>query len=237
MTALLSVPQIFVRPNSARKRADEMKALFAHPDGDHLTMLNVYHAFKSEDAQADAFKWCRDHFLSLRALQSADSVRAQLKRIMERNDLDLVSTPFEDRNYYTNIRRALVAGFFMQVAKKGAQGKSYVTVKDNQDVLIHPSTVLGQDSEWLIYNEFVLTSKNYIRTVTQVKPEWLMVCSEHSSILDNKSFDNDADSICLQELAPIYYDISTFSKGEVKTALERVLDKQKRKIKGESKRR
>lgn len=175
LTALLSVPQIFVRPNSARKRADEMKQLFAHPDGDHLTMLNVYHAFKGPNAQEDPFKWCRDHFLSLRALQSADNVRAQLKRIMERNDLDLVSTPFEDRNYYTNIRRALVAGFFMQVARKSAQGKNYVTVKDNQDVLLHPSTVLGQDSEWLIYNEFVLTSKNYIRTVTQVKPEWLMV--------------------------------------------------------------
>ena len=33
LTALLSVPQVFVRPASARKRADEMKALFAHPDG------------------------------------------------------------------------------------------------------------------------------------------------------------------------------------------------------------
>jgi pre-mRNA-splicing factor ATP-dependent RNA helicase DHX15/PRP43 len=30
-----------------------------------------------------------------------------------------VSTPFEDRNYYTNIRKALVAGFFMQVTWLG----------------------------------------------------------------------------------------------------------------------
>jgi pre-mRNA-splicing factor ATP-dependent RNA helicase DHX15/PRP43 len=27
----------------------------------------------------------------------------------------LVSTPFEDKNYYNNIRKALVAGYFMQV--------------------------------------------------------------------------------------------------------------------------
>ena len=175
LTALLSVPQIFVRPAAARKRADEMKALFAHPDGDHLTMLNVYHAFKSPQAQENPKQWCHDHFLSLRALQSADNVRLQLKRIMETQEVELVSVPFEDKNYYTNIRRALVAGFFMQVAKKEGSSKSYKTVKDDQIVLLHPSTVLQTESEWLLYNEFVLTTKNYIRTVTGVKPEWLLV--------------------------------------------------------------
>jgi len=175
LTALLSVPQIFVRPASARKRADEMKALFTHPDGDHLTMLNVYHAFKGQEAQANPKQWCHDHFLSLRALQSADNVRMQLRRIMETNELELMSTPFEDKKYYENIRRALVSGFFMQVAKREGTGKTYVTVKDDQSVLLHPSTVLGQDSDWVIYNEFVLTTKNYIRTVTAVKPEWLLV--------------------------------------------------------------
>ena len=177
ITSLLSVPQIFVRPVSARKRADEMKNLFAHPDGDHLTLLNVYHAFKGPDAQANPRQWCHDHFLSLRSLQSADNVRQQLQRIMEREEIELVSTPFEDKKYYENIRRALVAGFFMQVAKKESQGKSlYRTVKDNNEpVLLHPSTVLGYESEWVLYNEFVLTSKNFIRTVTSVKAEWLLV--------------------------------------------------------------
>jgi pre-mRNA-splicing factor ATP-dependent RNA helicase DHX15/PRP43 len=175
LTALLSVPQIFVRPASAKKRADEMKALFSHQDGDHLTMLNVYHAFKSPEAQSDPKRWCHEHFLSLRALQSADNVRQQLKRIMEKSELELMSTDFNDKNYYTNIRRALIAGFFMQVAKKDGTGKTYKTVKDDQSVLLHPSTVLAVDSEWVVYNEFVLTTKNYVRTVTSVKPEWLLV--------------------------------------------------------------
>lgn len=41
-----SVPQCFVRPNDVKKQADEAKMRFAHIDGDHLTLLNVYHAFK-----------------------------------------------------------------------------------------------------------------------------------------------------------------------------------------------
>ena len=181
LTALLSVPQIFSRPASARKRADEMKALFAHPDGDHLTLLNAYHAFKGAESRGDAKRWCHEHFLSFRSLSQADNVRQQLKRIMEKNELELMSTPFEDKNYYTNIRRALVSGFFMQVAKKEAAGKTYKTVKDDQSVLLHPSTVLNVDCEWVVYNEFVLTTKNFVRTVTNVRPEWLLVCSRLSS--------------------------------------------------------
>ncbi|KAI9809929.1 MAG: DEAH-box ATP-dependent RNA helicase prp43 [Sarcosagium campestre] len=204
LTALLSVPQIFQRPSSSRKRADEMKGLFAHPDGDHLTMLNVYHAFKGSEVQKNPKQWCYDHFLSLRALQSADNVRQQLKRIMETHEVELVSTPFEHKKYYENIRRALVAGFFMQVAKRESSGKTYTTVKDDQSVLLHPSTVLGQDSEWVLYNEFVLTTKNYIRTVTAVKPEWLL------------------------DISPNYYDIESFKKGEVKTSLLRTMDRIRR---------
>lgn len=117
ITSLLSVPQIFVRPANNRKRADEMKSHFSHPDGDHLTMLNAYHAYKGQAASdsASAKQWCHEHFLSFRHLSSADSVRTQLKRIMETNGLDLISTPFEDKNYYTNIRRALLTGFFLSL--------------------------------------------------------------------------------------------------------------------------
>ncbi|KAJ5226977.1 Pre-mRNA-splicing factor ATP-dependent RNA helicase PRP43 [Penicillium citrinum] len=208
ITALLSVPQVFVRPASQRKRADEMKALFSHEHGDQLTLLNVYHAFKGADAQANPKQWCHDHFLSLRSLQSADNVRMQLLRIMEREELEMVSTPFDDKKYYENIRRALCAGFFMQVAKKEAQGKSvYTTIKDNQSVLLHPSTVLAHDAEWVLYNEFVLTTKNYIRTVVAIKPEWLL------------------------DIAPTYYDINSFPKGEIRSALTRAADRLSRKEK------
>lgn len=200
IVALLSVPNIFVRPASARKRADEIKLSFAHPDGDHLTLLNVYEAFNSDDAyNVGLHQWCRDNFLLYRSLTSAKSVRSQLQRLMQRHDLELNSTDYNSPKYWDNIRKALVAGLFMQVAKKKSGNKGFLTVKDNQDVLIHPLTVLAKENEWVIYNEFVLTSKNYIRTVTNIRPEWLV------------------------EFAPKYYNLDHFAKGDVKLSLERVV--------------
>ncbi|KAF6072580.1 Oligonucleotide/oligosaccharide-binding (OB)-fold family protein [Candida albicans] len=186
IVAMLSVPNVFV------------------PDGDHLTLINVYEAFISPEAsEIGTHKWCRDNFLSYRSLTSAKNVRNQLQRLMQKYDLQLISqyNQVSEFEYWENVKKALVAGFFMQVAKKKSGNKGYLTVKDNQDVLIHPSTVLSKEGEWLIYNEFVLTSKNYIRTVTVVKPEWLV------------------------EIAPKYYNLDHFAKGDVKLSLERVVER------------
>ncbi|CAH8565664.1 unnamed protein product [Schistosoma intercalatum] len=208
ITSMLSVPQCFVRPADSKKTADEAKMRFAHIDGDHLTMLNVYHAFKQnhEDPQ-----WCYDNFINFRSLKSADNVRVQLSRIMDRFSLRRSSTDFTSRDYYINIRKALVSGFFMQVAHLERTGH-YLTVKDNQVVQLHPSTVMDHKPEWVLYNEFVLTTKNYIRTVTEVKPDWLV------------------------RIAPQYYDMSNFPDCDARRILERIVHRiQNRKLQQDQK--
>lgn len=90
---------------------------------------------------------------------------------MERFEIELISTQ-DERKLYTKVRRALVNGFFMQVAHKEGEKNQYLTVKDNQVVGLHPSCGLDTQPEWVLFNEFVLTTRPYIRTVTIVQPEW-----------------------------------------------------------------
>jgi pre-mRNA-splicing factor ATP-dependent RNA helicase DHX15/PRP43 len=144
IVAMLSVQQVFMRPKDAAKAADEAKAKFAHVDGDHLTLLNAYHAYKQAKEDKD---WCWENFLDARALKSADNVRTQLEKIVKRLGLALRSNEFTSKDYYPMIRKALTAGFFMQVAHQERTG-GYLTVKDNQVVGLHPSTVLEHKPEW-----------------------------------------------------------------------------------------
>jgi pre-mRNA-splicing factor ATP-dependent RNA helicase DHX15/PRP43 len=181
IVAMLSVPTIFMRPPEARKKADEAKDRFSHVDGDHLTLLNVYHAYKQNNGDVS---WCYTNFLNQRSLKSADNVRTQLTKIMQRNNLTLNSTDFSSKDYYINIRKCLTEGYFMQVAHLERTGH-YLTVKDNQVVALHPSTCLDDKPEWVLYNEFVLTTKNYIRTVTTIRGEWLVEVAKHYYDLDN----------------------------------------------------
>ncbi|PIL32647.1 hypothetical protein GSI_05351 [Ganoderma sinense ZZ0214-1] len=197
IVAMLSVPNVWLRPPNQRKEADAAKALLTIPDGDHLTLMNVYNSYVNNKHDKN---WCWNNYLSARALQQADNVRTQLQRTMERYEIDLVTTANEQK-LWQNIRRTLVCGFFMQVAHKEGEKNGYLTVKDNQVVSLHPSCGLDTSPEWVIFNEFVLTTKPYIRTVTEVKPEWLL------------------------ELAAPYFDLSTFTDGETKRALQRALKK------------
>ncbi len=64
-------------------------------------------------------QWCYDNFVSNRSLKSADNVREQLSRIMDRLGLRRTSTEFTSKDYYLNIRKALLSGFFMQVRSSG----------------------------------------------------------------------------------------------------------------------
>ncbi|XP_060094682.1 ATP-dependent RNA helicase DHX15-like [Heteronotia binoei] len=195
IAAMLSVPPCFVRPTETKKAADEAKMKFAHTDGDHLTLLNVYHAFK-QNHESD--QWCCDNFINYRSLMFADDVRQQLSQIMDRLNLPHRSTDFTSRDYYINIRKALVSGYFMQVAHLERTGH-YLTVKENQVVQLHPSTVLGHQPEWVLYNEFILTTKNYIFTCSAIKPEWLV------------------------KIAPQYYDMSSFPQCEAKRQLDLII--------------
>ena len=153
--------------------------------------------------ESRAANWAYQNFLNFRALKSGDSVREQLSRIMVKLKIPLYSTDFADRSYYENIRKSIVEGFFMQVAHLERTGH-YLTVKDMQVVTLHPSCCLDTKPSWVLYNEFVLTTKNFIRTNIEIKPEWLV------------------------EIAPHYYDLSSFPNGTAKLELERIFQRFRR---------
>ena len=57
---------------------------------------------------------------------------------------------------------------------------SYRTVKNPQTVHIHPSSGLSKESpRWLVYFELVFTTKEYMRNVIEIKPEWLAEIAPH----------------------------------------------------------
>ncbi|KFG51362.1 ATP-dependent RNA helicase [Toxoplasma gondii p89] len=205
IAAMLSVPLTFLRPKERSREADAAKARFSHLDGDHLTLLNVFHAYVQHGGGSPESErqFCFDNFLNPRSLASAKNVRTQLQRTMERLSIPLNSTPYTSKEYYSNIRKALVAGYFMQVAHLQRSGH-YLTVKDNQTVALHPSTVLDHKPEWVIYHEYVLTSKNFIRTITQVRGDWLL------------------------EQAPHFYNPDDFPECDAKKVLKKMIERQKK---------
>ncbi|KAF8996183.1 pre-mRNA-splicing factor ATP-dependent RNA helicase PRP43 [Hymenopellis radicata] len=169
ITSMLSVPNIWIRPPLARFQADQAKAALTLPDGDHLTLLNVFNEYIQNKSDT---RWAYNHFISGRALAQAENVRHQLQRIMERYGLDAASSLRDKAKLHRNVRQVITSSFFMQVAYH-KHGFGYMTV-DEQAVVLHPSCGLDSRPEWVVFNEFVLTSMPYIRTVSSISPKWLL---------------------------------------------------------------
>ncbi|KAK9131772.1 hypothetical protein Scep_011300 [Stephania cephalantha] len=165
--AMIQTGNIFYRPREKQAQADQKRAKFFQPEGDHLTVLAVYEAWKAKNFSGP---WCFENFVQSRSLRRAQDVRKQLLTIMDRYKLDVVSA---GKNF-TKIRKAITAGFFFHAARKDPQ-EGYRTLVENQPVYIHPSSALFQrQPDWVIYNELVMTTKEYMREVTAIDPKWLV---------------------------------------------------------------
>ncbi|EDQ91696.1 uncharacterized protein MONBRDRAFT_17513 [Monosiga brevicollis MX1] len=166
IVSMLSVQTVFYRPKEKAALADQRKAKFHQIEGDHLTLLQVY---KSWEANKFSAPWCFENFVQQRSLKRAQDVRKQMVAIMDRHKLDIVSCG----KAYKRVQMAITSGFFRNAAKKDPQ-EGFRTLVDQQAVYVHPSSSLWQrQPEWLVYHELVLTTKEYMRTVTAIDPRWL----------------------------------------------------------------
>nr|CAA66613.1 RNA helicase [Arabidopsis thaliana]CAA66825.1 RNA helicase [Arabidopsis thaliana] len=167
MIAMIQTGNIFYRPREKQAQADQKRAKFFQPEGDHLTLLAVYEAWKAKNFSGP---WCFENFIQSRSLRRAQDVRKQLLSIMDKYKLDVVTA---GKNF-TKIRKAITAGFFFHGARKDPQ-EGYRTLVENQPVYIHPSSALFQrQPDWVIYHDLVMTTKEYMREVTVIDPKWLV---------------------------------------------------------------
>lgn len=151
-------------------------------EGDHITYLNglcraqdsrqVFNAFVESNKSVT---WCHGNFLNHKALTRAVSIRHQLQKYLYKFQIPMKSCG-EDM---TVVRKCLVGGYFANAARAKADG-SYVSVRDNVPLMIHPSSVLfTRAPPCVLYHEVVTTKQAYMRDVTVIEIDWLAELAPH----------------------------------------------------------
>ncbi|XP_067393949.1 ATP-dependent RNA helicase DHX33 isoform X2 [Emydura macquarii macquarii] len=166
IVSLLSVDSILYNPPSRRDEVQSVRKKFISSEGDHVTLLNVYRAFKNVSGNKE---WCKENFVNNRNMMLVSDVRAQLRDICLKLSLPIESS----RSDTGNIRRCLAHSLFMNTAELQPDG-TYTTVDSHQPVAIHPSSVLFHcKPACVIYNELLHTNKCYMRDLCVVDADWL----------------------------------------------------------------
>ena len=82
-------------------------------------------------------------------------------------------------NNEDGICKSICAGFFYHTAKL-QKTLDYRTIKHPQTVHVHPSSSLhGTQPKWVVYHELVYTTKEFMRSIIEIKPDWLVQIAPH----------------------------------------------------------
>lgn len=168
IVSMLSVPNVFYRPKERQEESDAAREKFFVPESDHLTYLHVYSQWK---ANGYSDRWCTQHFLHSKSLRRAKEVREQLLDIMKMQQMEMISSGTD----WDIIRKCVCSGYYHQAAKVKGIGE-YINLRTSVTVQLHPTSALyglGFLPDYVVYHELILTSKEYMSTVTSVDPHWL----------------------------------------------------------------
>ncbi|KAH9359801.1 hypothetical protein HPB48_015814 [Haemaphysalis longicornis] len=120
-------------------------------------------------------QWCYENFLQQRSMKRARDIRDQLQGLMERVEVELLSS----REDTVAIRKAITAGYFYHTARF-SKGGHYKTVKHQQTVMMHPNSALFEElPRWVVYFELVFTTKEFMRQVIEIDNAWLLEVAPH----------------------------------------------------------
>ncbi|KAI1498862.1 P-loop containing nucleoside triphosphate hydrolase protein [Biscogniauxia marginata] len=168
IVSMLSVPNVFYRPKERQEESDAAREKFFVPESDHLTYLHVYSQWK---VNGFSDGWCTRHFLHPKSLRRAKEIRDQLLDIMKMQKMEMNSCGTD----WDIIRKCICSGYYHQAAKVKGIGE-YINLRTSVTVQLHPTSALyglGFLPDYVIYHELILTSKEYMSTVTSIDPHWL----------------------------------------------------------------
>ncbi|XP_069488466.1 ATP-dependent RNA helicase DQX1 [Ambystoma mexicanum] len=178
IAAMLTASQCFVTPPSrSEEAAITHRRVLLHPDGDHFTLINVFHAFKQHH---DDEAWCAKNFLSYSALKLADVVRAELLEVMQRIELPISPPAFGTAENIQNVKRALISGYFLKAAQDVDGQGNYLMLTHKHVAHLPPFSCyltrkpLPRPPSWVLYHEFTISQGNCISVVSEIQPDMLV---------------------------------------------------------------
>lgn len=178
MTSLGS--SVWVQQDDEKKQFENTRRKFAVEEGDHLTLLNVYQTFVTKGRKDGRF--CYDNYLNFKAMSRAVSIRAQLKRYLERFGVNTEESLASVNTHNTDplqkaeqIRRCLTTGYFAHAARMQADG-TFRTIDGGTTLHAHPSSLMfNRKADWVIFHEIMDTStKTYVRDISKIEKNWLL---------------------------------------------------------------
>ncbi|XP_071094097.1 uncharacterized protein [Haliotis cracherodii] len=195
---------IFFRGGSDdnKKKADKLKIQFCHSGGDSLTLLNVYREWNKEP-EKEKNKWCLANNFNSKALRIARETVNEVMTLLKKEAKVKVTNEFKDpQDADVKLQKILFDSFASNICHSlGLAKAGYYAPRLEQQVHAHPSTVLyplNLVPEWLVFEQSMKTSKDFITGLTPVNESWVVEAIESGRLK------RDLEEMRKKQLLPVH---------------------------------
>jgi len=180
IAAALSIQDPRERPYDQADQASKAHALFAHPESDFLTYLNIWNRYhgslESLPSQSKLRKFCRDHFLSYKRMIEWRDIYHQILDIIDGTNKTAKGKKHVkieiNQEISDKIHRCILSGYLSNIAQK--KEKNFYNAAKSRAVMIFPgSGLFNRAGQWIVAAEISMTSRVFARNVANIKSEWL----------------------------------------------------------------
>ena len=171
---------VFFRMGSEEEKqlADSRKVCFCHNGGDLLTLLEVYRQYLKQP-KGIRNQWAFDNSLNAKSLRLTDETIKELTLTLKRELSFTVPNTFqEDESTDLKLQRILVSCYVTNLCVfTGHEKAGYRVVSFNHCAQLHPSSALkflGSTPQFIVFEQLLKTSRDFVINATPVKEEWLL---------------------------------------------------------------
>mmetsp|Transcript_25238 Transcript_25238/g.35038 ORF Transcript_25238/g.35038 Transcript_25238/m.35038 type:complete len:780 (-) Transcript_25238:766-3105(-) len=139
------------------------------PKSDHLSYLNVFREWINNDF---SINWTDRNSIDAKIMFKARFIFEQLlglnQKLLNSQKIGI------NKTNPTMIIKCLLSGLFMNAAFFYS-ANCYRLLSSSTVVSVHPSSLLlNYNTKWVVFQNIVLTNKEFINVITEVKIEWLI---------------------------------------------------------------
>ena len=173
-----------------KRTADVLKTQFCHRGGDLLTMLNVFRVWHKV-GEKEKGKWCKDNSINGKAIKGVRETVNEVLTVLRKEMKVEIKFELKLKEETDAVLQALVIECMRNnvCCFLGHEQAGYITVKQLQNVQIHPSSSLkslGQTPRLFVYWQLLQTSRTFVTNLTPVDEDMLKKINSCASLEINE---------------------------------------------------
>ncbi|MGP1507740.1 MAG: helicase-related protein [Sphaerochaeta sp.] len=164
----------FVLPSGEEDMARSAHRHFNSPYGDFVNYQTIYNSYAALESPSKRESFCKANYLDRQSMDEILHITEQLCQITDEIGVPVSECRINDAQTFAHELLVCLGSGLLQYVCAKKKAFVYRTITTDE-IYIHPGSAWFRDPpQYILAGEIVMTAKMYARTVSPLRPEWVV---------------------------------------------------------------